>query len=116
LSLRYKSNDQLWFTFFHEAGHILLHGKKELFLEGLNGMQAEKEVEADAFAQKELVPRKAFQDFLLAADYSPRAIRVFAKAVGVAPGIIVGQLQHADELPWHQCNELKCYYKWQHED
>ena len=22
LSLRYKSNDHLWFTFFHEAGHI----------------------------------------------------------------------------------------------
>src|SRR5699024_5635107 len=33
LSIRYKSNDHLWFTFFHEAGHILLHGKKELFLE-----------------------------------------------------------------------------------
>jgi len=25
LSLRYKTGDQLWFTFFHEAGHILLH-------------------------------------------------------------------------------------------
>ncbi len=37
LSLRYKSNDQLWFTFFHEAGHILKHGRKEVFLEG-NGM------------------------------------------------------------------------------
>jgi hypothetical protein len=28
LSLRYKSNDHLWFTFFHEAGHILKHGRK----------------------------------------------------------------------------------------
>lgn len=33
LSLRYRSNDHLWLTFFHEAGHILLHGKKALFLE-----------------------------------------------------------------------------------
>lgn len=32
LSLRYKSNDHLWFTFFHEAGHILKHGK-DVFLE-----------------------------------------------------------------------------------
>jgi Zn-dependent peptidase ImmA (M78 family) len=30
LSLRYRTDDHLWFTFFHEAGHILLHGKKEL--------------------------------------------------------------------------------------
>lgn len=115
LSLRYKSNDQLWFTFFHEAGHILLHGKKELFIEGLNGMHPDKEAEADAFAQRELVPRKAFQDFLATADYSPKAIRTFAKRIGIAPGIIVGQLQHAKEIPWNQCNEMKAYYTWQHE-
>ena len=28
LSLRHKSDDQLWFTFFHETGHVLLHGKR----------------------------------------------------------------------------------------
>ena len=33
LSLRYKTDDQLWFTFFHEAGHILKHGKRHVFLE-----------------------------------------------------------------------------------
>ena len=33
LSLRYKTDDQLWFTFFHEAGHILAHGKRQVFLE-----------------------------------------------------------------------------------
>ena len=42
LSLRYKTNDHLWFTFFHEAGHILLHGKKELFIEGVNGMDVKR--------------------------------------------------------------------------
>ena len=33
LSLKYKTHDQLWFTFFHEAAHILLHGKKQVFIE-----------------------------------------------------------------------------------
>ena len=33
LSLRYKTNDHLWFTFFHEAGHILQNQKREIFLE-----------------------------------------------------------------------------------
>src|SRR5690606_21676198 len=33
LTGRYNRNDSFWFTFFHEAGHILLHGKKDIFLE-----------------------------------------------------------------------------------
>ena len=28
LSARYLRDDILWFTFFHEAGHLLLHGRK----------------------------------------------------------------------------------------
>ena len=41
LSLRYKTDDQLWYTFFHEAGHILLHGKRRVFLE--TGQQSREE-------------------------------------------------------------------------
>ncbi len=32
LSLRYKTDDHLWFTFFHEAAHILLHNKRDVFV------------------------------------------------------------------------------------
>lgn len=35
LSNQFKRNDIFWFTFFHEAGHILKHGKKDFFVEGL---------------------------------------------------------------------------------
>ncbi len=54
LSDRYKRNDVFWFTFFHEAGHIILHGKKDIFLENLeySEMDARKEQEADAFAKR----------------------------------------------------------------
>lgn len=47
-------NDSFWFTFFHEAGHILLHGKKDIFLENLDysNKDFEKEKEADLFAAK----------------------------------------------------------------
>ena len=42
------------FTFFHEAGHILLHGKKDIFLEHVEYSDKDmaKEGEADAFAEK----------------------------------------------------------------
>lgn len=115
LSLRYKTNDHLWFTFFHEAGHILLHGKKELFIEGANGMDEEKEHEANAFAEQELLPKKAFTAFSRKKPFSKAAIQQFAKEVGIAPGIVVGQLQHKGLLPTTHCNDLKVRYQWAHE-
>lgn len=57
LADRLKSKENFWFTFFHEVGHILLHGKKEIFLEKVaySDWQKEKEDEADAFARKWII-------------------------------------------------------------
>lgn len=115
LSLCYKTNDHLWFTFFHEAGHILLHGKKELFLEGENGLDQAKEEEANKFAQEELIPRAEFTQFTQQRPFSKAAIVDFSKRAGIAPGIVVGQLQHAKLLPNSHCNDLKQKFCWDHE-
>jgi hypothetical protein len=56
LSLRHKTNDHLWFTLFHEAGPILKHGKKDTFVDGLDGQDAVQEAEADRFAADQLIP------------------------------------------------------------
>jgi addiction module HigA family antidote len=50
----YNCIDSFWFTFFHEAGHILLHGKKDVFLEKVDYSEKDliKEKEADEFAIK----------------------------------------------------------------
>lgn len=32
LTVRYKTDHQLWFTLFHEIGHILLHRNKRSFI------------------------------------------------------------------------------------
>ena len=115
LSMRYRTNDHLWFTFFHEAGHILLHGKKELFLEGTNGLDENKENEANKFAQEELISKAEFSNFAHRGLFSKAAIYEFAERIGIAPGIVVGQLQHADLLPITFCNDLKQHYQWSHE-
>ena len=73
-----QNQRSLWFTFFHEAGHILLHGKKELFIEGANGMDDENEAQANAFAEQELLLRKAFNAFVAQAPFSKAAIQRFA--------------------------------------
>lgn len=115
LSLRYKTNDHLWFTFFHEAGHILLHGKKALFIEGSNGIDQEKEQEANQFAEQELIPKRAFAEFAKRAIFSKASIIAFARSIDLAPGVVVGQLQHKGLIPISHCNDLKVRYKWAHE-
>lgn len=54
LSDKFKNVNAFWFTFFHEVGHILLHGKKDIFLEKVeySDKQQALEEEADAFARK----------------------------------------------------------------
>ena len=43
LTARHKTDDHLWFSFFHEAAHILLHNKKGVFVDEANGNDAEQE-------------------------------------------------------------------------
>ncbi len=126
LSLRYKTDDQLWFSFFHECGHILLHGKRDVFLEvnvsgyasgevndEENGNRAEQEEEANKFAAQTLIPPIQFRNFTTSYDYrSMSAIRRFAESIGIAPGIVVGQLQHEGLIPYANCNKLKRRFDW----
>lgn len=110
LSLRYKTNDHLWFTFFHEAGHVLLHGKKDVFLEG-KGMDDGKEAEANRFSADFLIPQAEHTKFLKQRPSLSR-IREFADHLGIAPGIVVGRLQHDKEIGPDIGNQLKSRYQW----
>lgn len=112
LSLRYKSDDQMWFSFFHEAGHIILHGKKDVFIEGDN-KDSDKEEEADRFASDVLIPPKKYRQFIRAGRCSKEAIQDFATDLGIAPGIVVGRLQHFGKIPYNHCNDLKQKFEWQ---
>jgi HTH-type transcriptional regulator / antitoxin HigA len=98
LSCRYKSDDHFWFTFFHECGHILLHGKKEGFLEGRETTN-EEEDEANSFASSHLIPRQALAAFIRERPLPKERIIEFAEQFHVSPGIVIGQLQKHRRLP-----------------
>ena len=115
LSLRHKTNDHLWFTFFHEAGHLILHGKKMLRVEGLQGLDDAAEEEANRFAGDLLIPQedaKRLRALRGAKGFSEETVRNFAEEVGVAPGIVVGRLQNSGSIPWSHLNRLKVRYAW----
>lgn len=109
LSLRYKSNDHLWFTFFHEAGHIVKHGRKEVFIEG-KGLNGEKEEEANAYARDKLIPPAQMRRLMKSGRPTLAAIKRFAEDIGIAPGIVVGRLQHDEVLPRDTGNRLKIFF------
>ena len=114
LSIRYKTNDHLWHTFFHEAGHILLHGKTESFIEC--NEKSDKEKEADEFAVNFLIPRTAMRKFVEKRDFTIPSIVAFAREQEISPAIVVGQLQHRKLVPYNQCNKLKVPLTWTTKD
>jgi len=111
LSFRYGSDDQFWFSFFHEAGHLVLHGQKGFFLEGMEGAGSTEEQEANAFAERILVPLE-FRNQVLNLPLSHRDVIKFARRLGISPGILVGQLQHYGRIGQDHLNGLKRRFRW----
>lgn len=111
LSFRYLSDDHFWFTFFHEAGHLVLHGDRCIFLEGDDTLTSEEEAEANAFAADILIPPE-YQAEMLKLPLNGRDVMRFARKVGVSPGIVVGQLQHRKHFGPRQLNNLKRRFTW----
>jgi Zn-dependent peptidase ImmA (M78 family)/plasmid maintenance system antidote protein VapI len=111
LSFRYYSDDHFWFTFFHEAGHLVRHADQELFLEEEGGEIDESEQEANAFALDTLIPpREQRRMHSLPQEY--QAYIEFARSIGVAPGVVVGQMQRLGHLPYRWLNKLKRRFEW----
>ena len=122
LSFRYLTDDHFWFTFFHEAAHLLLHQSPasttetpdpvgKWILEGLDQSQSADEDSANEFASRLLIP-DSLQTELSTIPLTPRSIIRFAHDAGIAPGIVVGQLQHTRRLGFHRLNNLKRRFQW----
>lgn len=94
LSLKFKKVDQVLFSFFHEAAHILKHGKKQVFVEdGESAENAREELEADEFARHILMPPRFDPELAALLPHCSKADVVgLAKRIGVPPGVVVGRL------------------------
>lgn len=112
LSLYGKTNDKFWFTFFHEAAHILLHAgskeeKKSIFLDDPNAAHSTdpREQEANQWSGDWLIPAQSVSE--LASLRSKDAVRAFARRIGIHSGIVVGRLQHDHLIDPSWMNDLK---------
>lgn len=102
LSGRYKRNDIFWFTFFHEIGHILLHGKKYISIENVeyDGENQLYEKEANEFSADMVLSQREEDEILRNAPLDDSDIIRFAKKFGTHPAIIIGRLQHKKLVPY----------------
>jgi len=107
LSNMFKRNDSFWFTFFHEAGHIILHGKRDVFVEGFEYSPEEqiKEEEANEFAKKIMLNKKDEETIKQNLPLDKNKIENFATQFNTHPAVIVGRLARENEnlhkLGWH---------------
>jgi plasmid maintenance system antidote protein VapI/Zn-dependent peptidase ImmA (M78 family) len=109
LSFRYLSDDHFWFTFFHEAGHLLLHGRGDTFVDGGDEVASAKEDEANQFSARTLINPHDYEALIHLRHRQEDVLR-FALRIGVSAGIVVGQMQHNGFIGPHQLNWLKRRY------
>jgi plasmid maintenance system antidote protein VapI len=111
LSFRYLTDDQFWFTVFHEAGHLLLHTHNQLFLEGVEASYPDAETEANYFSKEVLFTQTGLAE-IKTIPLNQFSIARLAKRLGVCPGLVVGQLQELGRVPYKHFNYLKIRYSW----
>lgn len=111
LSFRHRTDDHFWFSFFHEAAHLVLHASTGMFVDADQPTDHPIEQEANALAANILVPPE-HQEEMRTLPRETAAILRFARRIGISPGIVVGQLQHAGRLGYDQFHSLKRRYQW----
>lgn len=114
LSFRYLSDDHFWFTFFHEAGHLVLHESKSVHIEidkKIKRVENDEEKEANIFAAESLVPF-TLHDRLKNIRSNKRKLIRFAADAGISPGIVVGQMQYLGYIKYEYLNGYKRRYNW----
>jgi HTH-type transcriptional regulator / antitoxin HigA len=114
MTLRYKWADIFWFSLFHELGHILLHNRQAVVLEGddTDPEQKSMEEEANRFAADNLIPPQNYEGFVGNGRFFAQDIERFAAEMEISPGIVVGRLQREGHIKpsWH--NNLRVRFQW----
>jgi len=108
LNLRGKMEDQFWFSFFHEAGHVLYDSKKDLYIND-GSIDDPREWKANEFAAQILIPRE--RDPEIASLRAKADVIRLADELKISPGVVAGRFQHLTEK-WNYFNGLKRKFQW----
>uniref|UniRef100_Q3ARB9 Putative plasmid maintenance system antidote protein, XRE family n=1 Tax=Chlorobium chlorochromatii (strain CaD3) TaxID=340177 RepID=Q3ARB9_CHLCH len=112
LSNRFNRNDIFWFTFFHEAAHIIKHNKKDVFIEGMDYSfdGKKKEDEANMYAEEYLISRKEENELLASTSFQKDDIQHFAEKFSTHPAVVIGRLVNKGKVK-AELGHLYGFYK-----
>ncbi|WP_430257236.1 ImmA/IrrE family metallo-endopeptidase [Neorhizobium sp. IRS_2294] len=111
MSFRHRSDDQFWFTLFHEIGHLVLH-HAQTFVDTDGMVSDDREDEANNYARRCIVPADREEEFLSLNADETRVVR-FSVQLKIAPGLIVGQMQKRQMIEPKTLNFLKRRWTWE---
>lgn len=110
MSIRGKGEDKFWFTFFHEANHVLHEdGKRAFLINSEDYKDSPEEKRADKFSADFLIPAEWNQRIQSAR--SKNEITCLADALKIAPGIVAGRYQFLTNK-WHIFKDLIKKLEW----
>ncbi|MCQ8195472.1 helix-turn-helix domain-containing protein [Streptomyces rugosispiralis] len=105
LSLRGKTEDVLWVTLFHELGHVLLHGRKGLFIEQDDADTPDGQPQVASGADEAITQEREAQQFALDTLFGEKGLARLdqitsttealdlADELGIGSAIVASQLQ-----------------------
>ncbi|MDE7100611.1 MAG: hypothetical protein K2O05_02020, partial [Anaeroplasmataceae bacterium] len=106
-----KDADKFWFNLFHELGHAIQNKKRHLTISFIKDqIMDQDEIDANKFAEDNLIDPKKYYDFIDEKDFSIEAIEHFSKNIGIASFIVIGRLQNDKIINWNKYNEYKTHY------
>ena len=115
LNLKWKWADIFWFTFFHEAGHVLQPKRHDVMHYGTRkSTDTRYEAEANKFAADIMIPPSQWKHICdeLITYSSTQRVAELAHEAGVHPGIVVGRLQHERKIRHSEMNDLRTKFVW----
>lgn len=111
MNIKGKAEDKFWFSLFHEAGHLLKHSKKQMYLSE-EYIDSQEEQEADGFAAEFLIPAKYNER--IAAVKSEADIKILARELDLSLGVVVGRY-HLLTKKWSFYKHLIRKLEWKEE-
>lgn len=108
LSLRGRRVASFWFSLFHELAHLILHGKKKVFVNvNADGKydaarNDPEEQEANLFSIKTIFPDQALLDFFSCTTPTIKSMKDFADKQGVTVDVVLSRLQAIGKVAYNR--------------
>ena len=112
---RGKDANKFWFTFYHELGHIILHGKKDIFIEGEAStldklyIDEQKENEANRYAEKSMFSESQLitLENIIKGSVTKELVQFHSQSMKVNQNFIIAKLRRMGTMEYNELSSMR---------